>query len=204
MYDITGKEIGQVNLNSSLFGAKIDHNLLHEVVIAYLARRRSGTASSKRRAEVRGGGRKPWRQKHTGRARAGSIRSPIWVGGGTVFGPHPRDYGYSIPKKVKRQALLAAFSSKAKDKDIVVLDELKLKEAKTRLMVDILNNLRVGLKPLIVIADHNEEIIRASRNLPGVGISLVQNLNVYTLLNHNKLVITQGALSKLAETFKDV
>lgn len=204
LYDMTGKEVGQVNLTSSLFGAKINQNLLQDAVVAHLARRRSGTASTKHRAEVRGGGRKPWRQKGTGRARAGSIRSPIWVGGGTVFGPKPRDYGYSMPKKVRRQALLAALSSKAKDKDIVVLKELKLKEAKTRLMAGILNSLHVGLKPLIILKDPDGNVIRASRNLPGVGVSLVQNLNVYDLLNHNKLIITQDALSKLAELFKNV
>ncbi len=162
LYNIAGERIGEVTLSSKVFGAKVNEALLYEALKAQASSRRRGTASTKERAQVRGGGRKPWRQKGTGRARAGSIRSPIWKGGGTTFGPRPRDYSYSLPRKAKRKAIKSALSAKFKEKEILILDRMGLKEAKTKKMASILVNLRSGKKPLLVIEEGNEMVRRAA------------------------------------------
>jgi len=199
LYNIAGESIGEVTLSSKVFGAKVNEALLYEALKAQTSSRRRGTASTKERAQVRGGGRKPWRQKGTGRARAGSIRSPIWKGGGTTFGPHPRDYSYSLPRKAKRKAIKSALSAKFKDKEILILDRMGLKEAKTKKMASILVNLRSGKKPLLVIEEGNEMVRRAARNIEGVKVISPNSLNLYDLLNHNKLILTKEALAKIEE-----
>ena len=199
LYNIAGERIGEVTLSSKVFGAKVNEALLYEALKAQASSRRRGTASTKERAQVRGGGRKPWRQKGTGRARAGSIRSPIWKGGGTTFGPRPRDYSYSLPRKAKRKAIKSALSAKFKEKEILILDRMGLKEAKTKKMASILVNLRSGKKPLLVIEEGNEMVRRAARNIEGVKVISPNSLNLYDLLNHNKLILTKEALTRLEE-----
>ena len=199
IYNISGERIGEVTLSSKVFGTKVNEALLYEALKAQASSRRRGTASTKERAQVRGGGRKPWRQKGTGRARAGSIRSPIWKGGGTTFGPRPRDYSYSLPRKAKRKAIKSALSAKFKEKEILILDRMDLQEAKTKKMASILVNLRSGKKPLLVIEEGNEMVRRAARNIEGVKIISPNSLNLYDLLNHNKLILTKEALAKIEE-----
>ncbi|MGE5819691.1 MAG: 50S ribosomal protein L4 [Deltaproteobacteria bacterium] len=183
-------------LKEEIFGVKSRPHLLHQAVVMQLANRRAGTAATKSKGFVSGGGKKPWRQKGTGRARAGSIRSPIWVGGGTVFGPQPRDYSYRLPRKARREALLSALSLKNRDGKILVLDKLELEEAKTRLMVKALAELRVE-SALIVIAQADDKIERAARNLPKIKVIRVAGLNVYDLVRYDHLIFTEGALKLL-------
>lgn len=202
LHNIEGERIGEVSLSSKVFGMKVNEALLYEALKAQLASRRRGTASTKERGQVRGGGRKPWRQKGTGRARAGSIRSPIWKGGGTTFGPHPRDYSYSLSKKAKRKAIKSALSSKFKEKKILILDNIDLKEAKTKRMANILAKLGSGRKPLLVIEEGNEMARRAARNIEGVKVVSPNSLNLYDLLSHNKLILTKEALAKIEENLK--
>ena len=197
LYNIEGEKIGEVSLSSKVFGAKVNETLLYEVLRAQASSRRKGTASTKERSQVRGGGRKPWRQKGTGRARAGSIRSPIWKGGGTTFGPHPKDYSYSLPKKARRKALRCALSSKFKEKKISILDKIELKEPKTKRMANILTNLRSGKKPLLVVEKKNEMVRRSARNIEGVKVLSPNSLNVYDLLNQDRLIVTKEALGRL-------
>ena len=185
-------------LKEEIFGVKSRPHLLHQAVVMQLANRRAGTAATKSKGFVSGGGKKPWRQKGTGRARAGSIRSPIWVGGGTVFGPQPRDYSYRLPRKARREALLSALSLKNRDGKILVLDKLELEEAKTRLMVKALAELRVE-SALIVIAQADDKIERAARNLPKIKVIRVAGLNVYDLVRYDHLIFTEGALKLLEE-----
>jgi large subunit ribosomal protein L4 len=185
-------------LKEEIFGVKSRPHLLHQIVVMQLANRRAGTAATKSKGFVSGGGKKPWRQKGTGRARAGSIRSPIWVGGGTVFGPQPRDYSYRLPRKARREALLSALSLKNRDGKILVLDRLELEEAKTKLMVKALADLKVE-SALIVIAQADEKIERAARNLPKVKVLRVEGLNVYDLVRYDHLIFTEGALKLLEE-----
>jgi large subunit ribosomal protein L4 len=186
------------NLREEIFGAKTRPHLLHQTVMMQLNRRRAGTAATKSRGWVRGGGKKPWRQKGTGRARAGSIRSPIWVGGGTVFGPQPRDYSFRMPRKARKQALLSALSLKNRDGEIIVVDKLELEEAKTKLMARALAELKVT-SALIVIAQPDEKIERSCRNLPGVKVLRVEGLNVYDLVCYRHLILTEEALKLLEE-----
>lgn len=202
LHNIEGERIGEVSLSSKVFGAKVNEVLLYEALKAQASSRRRGTASTKERSQVRGGGRKPWRQKGTGRARAGSIRSPIWKGGGTTFGPHPRDYSYSLPKKARRKSLRCALSSKFKEKKILVLDNIKLKEAKTKRMANILANLRSGKKPLLIIEEKNEKARKAARNIEGIKVLSPNSLNVYDLLHHDRLILTKEALTRLEENLK--
>lgn len=199
LYNTSGEQVGEIDLNDSVFGAPIHRSVLHDVVVAHLANRRRGTHDTKTRAEVSGGGKKPWRQKGTGRARHGTIRSPIWRGGGIVFGPHPRDYSIRLPKKVRRLAMRSALSSKVEGGSIVVLDELKLDQPKTRDMVKILNNLKVENKALVVMADRDDNVIKSARNIPGIKPVPANGLNVYDLLAHNTLVITKDAVSRVEE-----
>ena len=185
-------------LKEEIFGVKSRPHLLHQTVVMQLANRRAGTAATKSKGFVSGGGKKPWRQKGTGRARAGSIRSPIWVGGGTVFGPQPRDYSYRLPRKARREALLSALSLKNRDGKILVLDKLELEEAKTKLMVKALAELKVE-SALIVIAQADDKIERAARNLPKIKVIRVAGLNVYDLVRYDHLIFTEGALKLLEE-----
>lgn len=187
-------------LPESIFGVAVRPHLLHQAVVMQLNNRRAGTASTKTRGKVRGSGRKPWRQKGSGRARAGSVRSPIWVGGGTVFGPLPRDYSYRIPKKARRQAVLSALSLKRQEERLVVVEPEDFSEIKTRLMAEAMAALGVG-KALFVIADRDENIELSARNLPDVKVLRVDGLNVYDLLRFEYLVLTREALQKIEERF---
>jgi large subunit ribosomal protein L4 len=185
-------------LKEEIFGVKTRPDLLHQTIVMQLANRRSGTAATKSKGFVSGGGKKPWRQKGTGRARAGSIRSPIWVGGGTTFGPQPRDYAYRMPRKARREALLSALSSKNRDGKIIVVEKFDFEEAKTKLMVKALADLKVE-SALIVIAQPDEKVERAGRNLPKVKVLRVEGLNVYDLVRYGHLILTEDALKLLQE-----
>ena len=188
----------QPELKQEIFGAKTRPHLLHQTVMMQLNKRRAGTAATKSRGWVRGGGKKPWRQKGTGRARAGSIRSPIWVGGGTVFGPQPRDYSFRMPRKARKEALLSALSLKNREGKVIVVDKLELEDAKTKLMARALAELKVT-SALIVIAQPDEKIERSCRNLPAVKVLRVEGLNVYDLVGYQHLILTEGALKRLEE-----
>jgi large subunit ribosomal protein L4 len=188
----------QPTLNEAIFGAKPRAHLLHQTVVMQLANRRAGSAATKTKGFVRGGGKKPWKQKGTGRARSGSIRSPIWVGGGTVFGPTPRDYSYRMPRSARREALLSALSVKHHDGKIIVVDKLELEAAKTKIMVKALAELKVT-SALIVIAQADATIERSARNLPKIKVLRVEGLNVYDLLRYDHLILTEGALKSLEE-----
>ena len=188
----------QPTLNEAIFGAKTRAHLLHQTVLMQLANRRAGSAATKTKGFVRGGGKKPWKQKGTGRARSGSIRSPIWVGGGTVFGPTPRDYSYRIPRSARREALLSALSVKHHDGKIIVVDKLELEAAKTKIMAKALAELKVT-SALIVIAQPDATIERTARNLPKIKVLRVEGLNVYDLLRYDHLILTEGALKSLEE-----
>ncbi|HEX5605555.1 MAG TPA: 50S ribosomal protein L4 [Candidatus Binatia bacterium] len=185
-------------LNEAIFGAKPRTHLLHQAVVMQLANRRTGSAATKSKGFVSGGGKKPWRQKGTGRARAGSIRSPIWVGGGTVFGPQPRDYSYRMPRTARREALLSALSLKKRENKIIVVDKLELEQAKTKLMVQALAELKVA-SALLVIPQADAKIERSARNLPNVKVLRVEGLNVYDLLRYEHLILTDEALKILQE-----
>lgn len=199
VFNINGDQVGEIELNDAVWGIEPNEHVLHEAVVMQLAGQRQGTHETKTRSEVRGGGRKPWRQKGTGRARAGSTRSPIWRSGGIVFGPHKRSYKYSLPKKVRRLAIKSALSSKVQAGEILVLDELTLAQPKTKEMVGILNKLNVQNKALVVTAEVNENILKSARNIPGVKQVKADGINVYDLLNHDKLVITKEAVAKVEE-----
>ncbi len=185
-------------LKEEIFGIRTRPHLLHQTVVMQLNNRRAGTAATKSKGFVRGGGKKPWRQKGTGRARAGSIRSPLWVGGGTIFGPQPKDYSFRMPRKARREALLSALSLKHRDGKIIVIDKLELEEAKTKLMVKALTELKVA-SALVVIAQPDEKIERSSRNIPALKVLRVEGLNVYDLLRYEHLILTEGALKLLEE-----
>lgn len=185
-------------LNEAIFGAKPRTHLLHQAVVMQLANRRTGSAATKSKGFVSGGGKKPWRQKGTGRARAGSIRSPIWVGGGTVFGPQPRDYSYRMPRTARREALLSALSLKKRESKLIVVDKLELEQAKTKLMVQALAELKVA-SALLVIPQADAKIERSARNLPNIKVLRVDGLNVYDLLRYEHLILTEQALKILQE-----
>ncbi len=201
LYDITGSQIGDVELSDDIFGVEVNTHVMYEAVKNYLANQRQGTQSAKTRGEVSGGGRKPWRQKGTGRARQGSTRSPQWVGGGVVFAPKPRDYSYKLPKKIKRLALKSALSSKVQDNEIIVVDSLVLDKPKTKDMVRVLSNLKAGKKTLVVIPERDENVILASRNIPGVKTAYVNTINVYDILNCDSFLITRDAVNKVEEVY---
>lgn len=188
----------QPTLNEAIFGAKTRPHLLHQAVVMQLANRRAGSAATKSKGFVSGGGKKPWRQKGTGRARSGSIRSPIWVGGGTVFGPTPRDYSYRMPRSARREALLSALSLKQREGKLIVVDKLELEAAKTKIMVQALAELKVA-SAVIVVTQSDEKIERAARNLPKVKVLRVEGLNVYDLMRYEHLVLTDRALKLLEE-----
>ncbi len=200
--NVSGQRVGEIELNDNIFGIEPNEHVLHQAVVNYLANQRQGTQSAKTRAEVRGGGKKPWRQKGTGRARQGSTRAPQWVGGGVVFAPKPRDYSYKLPKKVKRLAMKSAFSAKVKNSEMIILDELSMDAPKTKDMVSILNNINADKKALIVTASKDENVVKSARNIPKVKTALVNTLNVYDILNHNTFVVTKEAVQKIEEVYK--
>ncbi len=201
LYDISGKQVGDIDLNENIFGIEVNTHVMYEAVKNYLANQRQGTQSAKTRAEVRGGGRKPWRQKGTGRARQGSIRSPQWKGGGIVFAPKPRDYSYKLPKKIKRLALKSALSSKVNSEEIIVLDQLKMEQPKTKEMVKVLENIKAGKKALIVLPEKDDNTVLSARNIPGVKTASVNTLNVYDILNYDSFIITKEAVNKVEEVY---
>jgi large subunit ribosomal protein L4 len=201
VYNMDGNQISEMELNENTFGANVNVEAMHQVVRMLLANRRQGNQSSLTRAEVRGGGIKPWRQKGTGRARHGSIRSPQWRHGGVVFAPKPRSYRYSVPKKIKRIAMKSALSSKVVDNEIIVIDELNFAAPKTKQVVTMLDSLKAGKKILIVLADKNENVERSARNIEGVKMTLVNTLNVYDILNCDKFIITKEAAEKVMEVY---
>lgn len=202
LYNQNGSQVGEIELADHIFGIEPNQYVLHQAVVMQLASRRAGTHAVKNRAAVRGGGRKPWRQKGTGRARQGSIRAPQWVGGGVVFGPTPRKYGFKLPKKVRRLAIKSALSSKVKNDEIKVLDQLVLEQPKTKSMVAILNNLDVNRKALIVTEDYDQNVVLSSRNIPGVTCVTANGINVLDVLSHDTLIITKDAVAKVEEVFQ--
>ncbi len=201
LYNISGKQVGEIELNENIFGVNVNVEAMQQVVKMYLANQRQGTQSALTRAEVRGGGIKPWRQKGTGRARHGSIRSPQWKKGGIVFAPKPRSYRYTVPKKIKRIAMKSALSSKANENSIVVIEELNFDAPKTKQVVSLLENLKIDSKALIVLADSNENVVKSARNIEGVKATFVNTLNVYDILKYDKFVITKDAVKKVEEVY---
>lgn len=199
--NIKGENVGEIELNETLFAAEIAETAVYDTVKNQLANKRQGTQSAKTRAEVRGGGRKPFRQKGTGRARQGSIRAPHYTGGGIVFAPKPRDYSYKIPKKMRRKALYSVLTSKVNDNELIVLDELKLDSYKTKEANEILNNINANKKAYVVIAENDDKVYRSFRNIEGCNVEKANLINVYDLLKHDKLVITKDAINKLEEVF---
>ncbi|KYG33936.1 50S ribosomal protein L4 [Alkalihalobacillus trypoxylicola] len=195
----SGSQVGDIELTESIFGIEPNKSVLHDAVIMQQASLRQGTHKTKGRSEVRGGGRKPWRQKGTGRARQGSIRSPQWVGGGVVFGPTPRSYSYKLPKKVRRLAIKSALSTKVSAAEIIVLDDLKFESIKTKEMVNVLSSLSVESKALIVTANYDEKVSLSARNIPGVTIVTADGVNVLDVLKHDKLIITKAAVEMVEE-----
>lgn len=201
MLDMTGAEKGTIELNDAVFGVEPNQNAVHEVVKNYLANQRQGTQSAKTRGDVRGGGRKPFRQKGTGRHRQGSTTDPSQVGGGVAFAPKPRSYRYKLPKTMRRVAMLSALSSKVAENEMIVLDELTFAEPKTKEMVKVLENIKAGKKVLIVTAEKDENIIRSAANIPGVQTALVGTMNVYEIINHTNFVVTKEAIEKIEEVY---
>ncbi|AWI10847.1 MULTISPECIES: 50S ribosomal protein L4 [Bacillaceae] len=199
VYNQAGSQVGEIELNDSVFGIEPNKHVMSEVIISLRASQRQGTAKVKNRSEVRGGGRKPWRQKGTGRARQGSIRAPQWRGGGTVFGPVPRSYAYKLPKKVRRLALKSALSTKVQENNIVILDQLTFEAPKTKDFVTVLKNLSVDTKALIVTSDTNENAVLSARNIPGVKVVSSNAVNVLDIIGHEKLIMTEDAARKVEE-----
>ena len=199
--NMSGSEVGSVELNENIFCVEVNEHVMHQAVVQYLANQRQGTKSAKTRAEVRGGGRKPWRQKGTGRARQGSIRSPQWTGGGVVFAPKPRDFSFKLNKKVKRLALKSALTTKVNNEKFVVVDELKLNEIKTKEMKKVLDNLNVN-KGLVVLEENNKNVLLSARNIPNVKTAGVNTINVYDILKYESFVVTKEALAKIEEVYK--
>ena len=200
VYDIEGKEVETLELNDAVFGVEINEHIMHKAVVGQLANNRQGTQSAKTRSEVSGGGRKPWRQKGTGHARQGSTRAPQWTGGGIVFAPKPRDYSFKMNKKEKRIALLSALSSKVAESMIVVLDEFKLDEIKTKKFVEVMNNLKVE-NALVVLEGENKNVVLSGRNIPSVKVTATNEINTYDVLKYTTLVVTKAAVEKLEEVY---
>lgn len=193
------EKVGEISVPVGIANQPVREHLLFEAVKAHLASRRSGTAATKTRAQVRGGGRKPWRQKGTGRARAGSTRSPIWVGGGTVFGPQPRSYAYRLPRSARRTALRTALAHKLREEALVVVDEIRFDRPRTKQMVELLARLEVGDNVLLILADADANVQKSARNLPGVKVLLTRGLNVYDLLRYRKVLATRAAMQQINE-----
>ena len=201
IFDMTGKQTGSLELAESVFGIKPNKTVLHSSVVNYLANQRQGTQSALTRSEVSGGGKKPYRQKGTGRARQGSTRAVQWYHGGIAFAPKPRDYAYILPKKVRRLAMKSAFSSKVLDGEMMVLDGLTLKEIKTKTMADLFAALGTGKKVLLVLPEKNETVIKSARNIPGVKTAMVNTLNVYDILNCDSFVVVKDAVQQIEEVY---
>ena len=201
MLNMAGNEAGAIELKDEIFGIEPNQNAVHAVVKNILANRRQGTQSAKTRAEVRGGGRKPFRQKGTGRHRQGSSTDPSQVGGGIVFAPKPRSYRYTLPKKMRRLAMLSALSSKVKENEIIVMDEIKFEASKTKEMVKMLENIKAGKKALIVMAEKDDNVIRSAANIPGIRTALVSTMNVYDIINHTNFIVTKEAVEKIEEVY---
>ncbi|BBB91360.1 MAG TPA: 50S ribosomal protein L4 [Methylomusa anaerophila] len=200
VYDITGVQTGEMELNDNVFGVEINEAVVHQAVVMQLASQRLGTHATKTRGVVRGGGRKPWRQKGTGRARSGSTRSPVWVGGGTVFGPQPRSYKFSMPRKVRRLAIKSALTAKVNAGQLLVVEDINFAEPKTKNVVKMLDGFQAqDDKALIITAEANENVEKSSRNIPGVKTINSLGLNVYDLLHHNKVLVTKDAVAKIEE-----
>lgn len=200
VYNMSGQEVGSMELNDAIFGVEVNEHVMHMAVVQFLANKRQGTQSAKTRAEVRGGGRKPWKQKGTGRARQGSIRSPQWVGGGVVFAPKPRDYSFKLNKKVKRLALKSALTTKVVDSKFIVLDELTFNEVKTKDMVKVLDALKVQ-KALVVLGSEDKNVILSARNIQGVKTASVNTINPYDLLKYESCIVTKEAIGKIEEVY---
>ena len=201
LYNMEGKVVGDIELSENVFGAEVNEDVLYLAVESYLANQRQGTQSTKTRAEVRGGGRKPWRQKGTGRARQGSIRAPQWIKGGIALGPKPRSYKYRVNKKERQLAIRSILSSKVIDKDLIVVDKFDFKEIKTKQMADAMKNLKVTEKALVVLPASDEKVQKSARNLENVGTSSVGTINVFDLLNAKKIVLTVDTIKKLEEVY---
>ncbi|AZN38426.1 50S ribosomal protein L4 [Paenibacillus albus] len=199
LFSVNGSQVGEVELSEAVFGVEPNVHVLHSAVLLQQASERRGTHKTKGRSEVRGGGRKPWKQKGTGRARQGSIRSPQWVGGGTVFGPTPRSYSFKLPKKVRRLAIKSALSSKVVDNEIIVLDQLTFAAPKTKEFAAILNNLKVARKALVVTANYEDNVALSARNLPNVKFVAADGINVLDVMKYDKLIITKEAVEKVQE-----
>ena len=201
MLNMAGESVGEIELKDDIFGIEINENAVHEVVKNYLANQRQGTQSAKTRSEVRGGGRKPFRQKGTGRSRQGSSTAPNHVGGGIVFAPKPRDYSYTIPKKVRRLAMKSALSSKVAGSEIIVIDALSFNEPKTKEMIKVLTAVNAGKKALIVLPEKDINVIKSASNIPGVKTTLVTEMNVYDIVNHNSFIVTKDAVNRIEEVY---
>lgn len=200
VYNMEGNEVGTMELNDAVFGVEVNEHLVHQAVVRHLANKRQGTQKAKTRAEVRGGGRKPWRQKGTGHARQGSIRAPQWTGGGVVFAPVPRDYSKKMNKKEKRAALRSALTSRVQAEKLIVLDELKLEQIKTKEMQRVLNNLKVK-KAVIVMPEMDENVILSARNIPDVATISAGMLSVYDVMKYNTVIMTKGAVASIEEVY---
>ena len=201
LYNMEGSKIGDIELSDKVFAQEVNKVALHDVVVNYLANQRQGTQSTKTRSEVRGGGIKPWRQKGTGRARQGSIRATQWIKGGIALGPKPRDYGYSVNKKLKKVAMVSALSAKVAENEIVVVDEIALDEIKTKKIAEMLKNLKVESKALIVTNEKNDNVVKSARNIEGVATTFMGSLNVYDILKYDVMVVTKDAVSKIEEVY---
>ncbi len=200
VYNMEGKEVDKIELNDSIFGVEVNEHLVHMAVLQQLANNRQGTQKAKTRSEVRGGGRKPWRQKGTGHARQGSTRAPQWTGGGVVFAPVPRDYSFKLNKKEKRAALKSALTSRVVENKLVVVDELKLDEIKTKKFAEVLNNLKVE-KALVVLNDMDKNVIASAANIPTVKTAQTNELNVFDVLKYDTVVVTKAAVAKIEEVY---
>ena len=200
LYNTKAEKVGEIELSDLVFGIEANKEAMHTMVVNYLANQRQGTQSTKTRTEVRGGGRKPWRQKGTGRARQGSIRAPQWTGGGVALGPKPRSYRFSVNKKLRRLALKSALSTKVAENEIIVIDELKLDSFKTKEMAAILKAFEAD-NALVVTAGKDDNVVRSAANIPGIETSMAENLNVYDVLKHSKFIVTKDAVSKIEEVY---
>ena len=201
MLKMDGTEAGSIELRDEIFGIEVNRNAVHAVVVNYLANQRQGTQSAKTRGDVRGGGRKPFRQKGTGRGRQGSSTSPNQIGGGIVFAPKPRDYRYTLPKKLRRLAMKSALSSKVEGKEIIVLESLKMDEPKTKEMIRVLENVKAAKKALIITDIKDENVVRSAANIPGIKTTMVGEMNVYDIVNHTSLILTKDAVNRIEEVY---
>ncbi len=201
VYNMEGKEVGKIDLNDAIFGVEVNEHLVHLAVVQQLANNRQGTQKAKTRSEVRGGGRKPWRQKGTGHARQGSTRAPQWTGGGVVFAPVPRDYSFKMNQKEKRAALMSALTDKVQAGKLIVLDELKMDEFKTKKFAEVMTNLKATRKALVVVADNDAKVVKSANNLPEVKTALTNTINVYDVVNAQTLVLTKDAVEKIEEVY---